>query len=668
MLLSALVGLLVAVGASAHAEEPVDGVVLVGAPGLAWSDIDPSTTPFLYRLAEEGGVASLTVRSVRSRSCAVDGWLTLSAGRRAADLPGPCREPDVAPGGGAVPHWDDYLAAARAASYGAVPGTLGSALAEHVQCVGAFGPGAAIGAADDSGRVPGSAATIALAQECPVALVDAGTLPVEPGPRSAALRDLDVLVRQVVERVGQQTRVVVAGVGDGPSPVRPRAVLITGSTPGLLTSPSTRQPGLVQLQDLTASTLAWAGAPDPGLTGRPVHVVPDGSPGAARIADLQGFEVRAATLRTVSPLVTAWLAAAFAAWCVVACLCWWRRGEVPTPVLAAGVVVASVPVSTFAANLLPWWEAAAPSTAFVGVLTGVTAVLSALALLAGRRWRLGALLVVSLATLLVLGGDVLTGSGLQLASVFGQNPTVGGRFYGIGNTSYALYGVAVLGVVAILATARWVQAGSVRSARLLPALVLLAAVAIEGLPSLGADFGGPPGLVLGGLVVLAGAAGVRLTVGRVALAVVGVAVLTGVVAGVDWLRPPTSRTHLGEFVQTVLDGGLGEVIGRKLGQNVANLSSPPLLTVSLAALVLGLVAWRTGWAPSRTGCLVLGGTAVLAVVGFAVNDSGLVIPAFAVLVLAPLLVADVPRVAASPPRRPDSAEGADERVRQVGMA
>ena len=31
-------------------------------------------------------VGSLTVRAVRSRSCAVDGWLTLSSGRRAADL------------------------------------------------------------------------------------------------------------------------------------------------------------------------------------------------------------------------------------------------------------------------------------------------------------------------------------------------------------------------------------------------------------------------------------------------------------------------------------------------------------------------------------------------------------------------------------------------------
>jgi hypothetical protein len=39
------------------------------------------------------------------------------------------------------------------------------------------------------------------------------------------------------------------------------------------------------------------------------------------------------------------------------------------------------------------------------------------------------------------------------------------------------------------------------------------------------------------------------------------------------------------------------------------------------------------------GAVVLRGAAVMAVVAFLVNDSGLVIPAFVALVLAPLLVA-----------------------------
>ncbi|MEO5610907.1 MAG: hypothetical protein ABIQ61_04105 [Ornithinibacter sp.] len=620
----------------AGAQEPPRAVVLVGAPGLSWTDIDAVTTPTLHGLALAGGVASLTVRAVRSRSCAVDGWLTLSAGRRAADLVGPCRAPQGVAADGAVPHWEDYLTAADADSYGAVPGTLASSLLDAGTCVGAVGPGAAIGAADVTGRTATSTLPDG-AVGCRVTLVDGGILPVDPVARTAALRALDTTTAQVLGAADPRTRIVVAGVGDGLSAVRPRALIITGDHSGWLTSPSTRQPGLVQLQDLTATLLDWEGASASELTGRPVTVTADGGPASDRIAELQGFEVRSSTLRSVSPQVTGWLAAAFAAWCFVAGVVLRRRGVISGRVTLAGVAVASVPLSTFAANLVPWWRAPAPALAFVAVLAAVVAVVTTLAALARRRWHLGALVVLSVLTLLVLGGDVLTGSGLQLASVFGQNPTVGGRFYGVGNTSYALYGVALLGVVGVLATAR---ARTPHRSLALSALVLLAAIVIEGAPSLGADFGGPPGLLLGGLVVLAGSSGVRLTPRRVLGALVGVAAVTTVVAVLDWLRAPAARTHLGEFVETVLHGDLADVIGRKVSQNLANLTSPPLLTVSVAALALVLLARHTGWRPSSAGSLVLRGSAVLAAVGFAVNDSGLVIPAYAALMLLPLLAAD----------------------------
>src|SRR5690625_42381 len=61
-------------------------VVLVGIAGLAWSDVTAENTPTLYSMAGDDAVASLTVRTVRSRTCEVDGWLTAGAGRRATDL------------------------------------------------------------------------------------------------------------------------------------------------------------------------------------------------------------------------------------------------------------------------------------------------------------------------------------------------------------------------------------------------------------------------------------------------------------------------------------------------------------------------------------------------------------------------------------------------------
>lgn len=619
-------------------------VFVIGAPGLSWSDLDRDdlSLPSIESMQQAGAFGSMTVRAVRSRSCAVDGWLTLSAGRRAADVAGPCRVP-AAVEGDLVPGWSDYVGAVAGDGYGARPGLLGSAVAAAGACITTVGAGAAIVGADLQGRVPDAEAEVPERIGCALAVVDGGVLPVDAAARDAALVRLDTVVGAVLRAAeASQADVVLAGVGDGDSPVRPRAVLASGPSfaGGELTSPSTRQPGLVQLQDLTATMLARVGVGSEAVTGRVATTVADDRPVADRVADRVGFETRAGTLRSVSPQVTGWLAALFTLWCAVVALLWWRkrgraRSPLPQAVRAAGVVLATVPVATFVANLVPWWRAPAPGLVFAGVLVVVAAVLAAAALVVERRRHLGGLLVVALVTVAVLGGDVLLGSGLQLGSVFGQNPTVGGRFYGFGNTSFALYGLAVLVVVAALAGTRRLGRWGGAAVGL---GVLVVALALEALPGLGADFGGPPGLLLGGLLVLAMATGLRLTPVRVVAAVIGAGVLVAGVAVLDWLRPADARTHLGEFVETVVSGEAGEVVGRKLAQNLANLGSPPLVAMALGTLVLAAVAWRTGRRPGGAGAVVLRGAVVLAVVGFAVNDSGLVIPAFVAVVLAPLLV------------------------------
>ena len=627
------------VAGSPRADAVTPPLVIVGAPGLTWSDLEREDLPAMEVVASEGAVGSLTVRAVRTRSCAIDGWLTLSSGRRAADAPGPCREP-LPVVDGSVPRWGEYLAAAAVDPYDARPGTLGEAVTASGACIETVGPGAAIAGADRAGTVTRHhASDVPASFSCPVVVVDAGALPQDAGARRAAVARLDGVVAKVLV-AGRGSDVVVAGVGDGDSPVRPRLVAATGPSfrGGSLSSGSTRQAGVVQLQDLTATALARVGVDADAVTGRAMAASGADGPAADRVADRVAFETRAATLRAVSPQVTAWLATAYAAWALVVCVVWWRRGRQvapPSALTVAGVAVATVPISTFVANLVPWWRMPWPGVAFAGVLALVVAAITACAVRLGRRRDLGALRLVAVVTVLVLAGDVLTGSGLQLGSVFGQNPVVGGRFYGFGNTSFALYGLAVLVVVA------WVAASGPSKAvsGALALVILVAALGIEALPTFGADFGGPPGLLLGGLLVIALAVGVRVTWRRVAVAVVVAGVLAALVAWLDWLRPPDSRTHLGEFVESVVTGDAGVIVGRKLAQNLANLGSLPLLAVTVATVGLVVVASRVGWLPVAAGTVVLSGAAVMAVVGFTVNDSGLVIPAFVAVVLAPLLVA-----------------------------
>jgi len=154
----------------------------------------------------------------------------------------------------------------------------------------------------------------------------------------------------------------------------------------------------------------------------------------------------------------------------------------------------------------------------------------------------------------------------------------------------------------------------------------------------------------------------------------------------DWLRPPDQRTHLGNFIQTVLDGGLWNVIARKAGQNLTNLFGSTLTVLAVAGVVVLVVviARPLGRAargddpdanpdpepgPQRAGrmrralagyewlspratvgrltqdsVMLQPGIVALStawVIGFALNDSGVVVPAIGMSLAVPLLLSVV---------------------------
>jgi hypothetical protein len=336
----------------------------------------------------------------------------------------------------------------------------------------------------------------------------------------------------------------------------------------------------------------------------------------------------------------------------------------------AAVAVAAIPVATFLANLVPWWRTGDPGWV-LGPLVAAFALLVAAAALAVPAWRrvpLGPVGVVAAITAVVLGLDVALGARLSLDSLMGPGSLVAGRFYGFGNPALALFATAtILGAVALVDPL--VRRGRRRAATAVVALTgLLALGVVSGIvsttPTTGANFGGPPVVVAGFLVLVVVTAGARLGWRRLAL-VVGAGISASVVLSVlDWLRPADERTHLGRFVETVLDGGLGGVLLRKAGTNLRILlgSEQTLLAIGgllLVVLLLGRparsalraadggpYAWLSGGAPLRAlttdAPLLVGGLTALAVAlgfGFAINDSGVVVPATGVGLAVPLLVA-----------------------------
>lgn len=636
-------------------------VVVVGIAGLRWGDLSAVDTPALWRFVAESSTASLSVRAVRMHTCPLDGWLTLGAGvpataYRPGGAAGTACPKIPEPSAGRVPGFTEHVAYNRRFGYAAMPGALHQALERAGRCATAVGPGAAVALADDEGRVGGyvpraADLTPSVLSRCPLTVVDLGTLP-EGAGRAERLREAEAQFARLASLARPPARVLLAGLADSRlDRLDLRVLALRGPYPagGQLTSGSTRQPGMALLSDLGPTVLGLLGVPGPpGWVGSLVRPAGPGvGPPEERVAALVEANVAARVSgRALPPFFVLTALAQLLAYGYA--LLRARRRSAARLARAAGALAGAAPVATFLADLLPWWRAPAPGWALAGAIT-LWAVVVAVGALAGpwRRHPYGPAGFVAAVTLVVLGADVVAGSRLQLSSVLGLSPLIGGRYYGFGNIAFAVFAMAAL------FTAAW-AASAFLPARRAPAaaavgVVGLVAVVLDGWPAFGSDFGGVLALIPGiGLLAFA-AAGWRLAWGRVALLAAGAAAAVTAIAVLDWLRPPAQRSHLGQFVQAVLDGEALRVITRKAEANLAilQLSWAAWLVPVVYVLLAYLLAWPDRYRASALAeayarvpllrSLLLAGY-VTAVVGCAVNDSGVIVPAVALAAALPLAV------------------------------
>lgn len=677
-----------ATSAATSAADDPSPVVLIGTGGLTWTDVSAEKTPALWSFLRDGSSAALSVRSVNTNTCPVDGWLSLSAGDRAA-APGPHGSPDRSTtdpcpaiptvDSGAVPGWNAYVRAARAKKFDATPGLLGEYLASNGTCVQAIGPGAGVGAALTSGMVPRYAAfdpdtlTSALAS-CPVTLVDVGSVrdpkevaEDETAPttsRAAQVKAVDNRIQQVLDAAPGGADLIVASLSDAGAQERLRLVAAKGPHfgSGTLRSSSTRQTGLVQAPDLTATLISAAGVDVPReLGGKPLHRVPADSNAESaareRLRALVDYDQASHEVHSlVPPFFNAVVYTQLAIYALVL-LVWKRdfgapetRARLLRIVRRVGVVAATVPAATFLANLLPWWRFPLPMLAVVASVALFVTAMSTIALLGPwGRSLLGPMAAVSVLTMVVLALDVMTGARLQLSSLMGLQPVVGGRYYGMGNTTFALFATATV-LLCIAVSDHFVRAGKQMVAAVAVAAIGLGATFVDGAPFWGADGGGPPALLPGLAYLVLTILGIKVTWRRGALIAGVTAGLFLLVAFLDSLRAPESQSHLGRFFDSILNGGAMDIIVRKGQQNLAilfgNYRLALLVPVALV-FVIYVLARPTSWgsralqrsfdsAPTlRPGLIAL---LIVLTIGFLINDSGVAIPANGALIAVPLII------------------------------
>jgi hypothetical protein len=362
----------------------------------------------------------------------------------------------------------------------------------------------------------------------------------------------------------------------------------------LMTSATTRTPGLVANIDI-APTL-WSHLslkPPSGATGHPLR---DAGPGSQ--VDLIPLALGIhQTQDLMEPVLVGW--GVWVGLSVMAALTVWRfSGPTQRPARAR-----------WGARLLLAMGAAGPAAMLFATLRpplegGFRWLLPAAAPLAAgvlvyRRTRSPLVGVFAVGVFAVLI-DLWGGGRILADNLMSNFPAVGARFYGLGNE---FLGVLLgMSLVVGLGTIRRLPAPGERPwSWLWPAALWPACLVGAADPGMGADFGGA--LALAAAYLFAAGLAAHRAYGwtpqrshwlGAGLALLMVALL---LVGLDLVRPPAARTHLGALAAAVLEAGptagaalVAEVMGRKAALNLSMLATPYFLG-GVAAVAVVYRVW-----------------------------------------------------------------------------
>ncbi|GAW91890.1 hypothetical protein KKC1_10510 [Calderihabitans maritimus] len=428
------------------------------------------------------------------------------------------------------------------------------------------------------------------------------------------------------------TPVVMAGPGYGP---------------GLLSSGTTRRPGIITLTDIAPTVLKFFDLQvSPVMSGRPVYTVEASNPWQTlRELNRKLVFIYVARPYLVKGYVLLQIIVLFSF--VVALFRRHRLIALLQPVLLA---LMAVPLSLLIMGA--FYRGSLPLYALEAIVLTVFVTLAAIKFT--RQSELDPFLLISLTTALAVAADLVTGARLMQNSVLGYDAVAGARYYGIGNEYMGvLLGASITGAAGLLE-----RLPAWRS-RLLPLLGGAFAVIIflMAAPQIGANAGGTVAAVSAFSFTVLRLAGMKISYREVVTIAAGISIILAGFTMFDLGRGVQVQSHWGRAAALIQEEGVMEaadIITRKLANNLRLVRytawSRVLLVMLLTLTILiyrpvGLLKRITRRYPAMAqgfmGVMVGSGVALL------VNDSGIVAAAtmmiYAVIPLTYLVIEEKKR-------------------------
>lgn len=422
-------------------------------------------------------------------------------------------------------------------------------------------------------------------------------------------------LKHTLAALPENTRALVVSANPDSAQQGLQAAMVYGKgiSEGIIYSPSTHQMGIAQTADLPTTVLDWLGARNPKLStsGSPLMISANAATSADRLERLVSTSQRAdasyARLGLPPSKFVAFAAGALLVLVLslVSLLVIRPNPRRPHLQIQLGMLgqflclaVASLPAACLGAAMLPWWEAEAPTSFFTSVSILIATLLALVACTGPWSDRpIGPALVIAAFSTFFICLDVATGSHISMDSPFGSFSLLGARFFGFGNVYYsvcAIWTLLLCGCVTSLGRPAAFRGKRnsrlpVWLANLFIAFLGIAFMVVDGLPRFGADFGGPISFLPGFLVLVLLLNGKRIGIKRMLVVLMVAAGASVGLAFADWMRPAAQRTHLGNFVQSIINGDLQVIITRKLLANLASWGSITYVWSLLCCLLVFVI-------------------------------------------------------------------------------
>lgn len=460
--------------------------------------------------------------------------------------------------------------------------------------------------------------------------------------KSNILGEIDDFVLNIVESMGREDRLIItvpypsdlaASRGERLTPL----IIYEGKYGGedrggqLLYSQTTRRQGLVANLDIGPTILAYFNLTSDKMTGRPIQAL-DQEDNLAYVNKLNKTIVNTSNQRyrvlysfAIYEILVSLLAL------VLISLKWdiligWHK------YISLGLIANMlIPFSLLILPLFGVKNIVATYLLLIVITAGLLGLLNYLT----RGNNLGMVLYSSGLLALGLIIDIASGQNLIKNSLLGYDPIIGARYYGLGNEYMGI----LIGAVLIFTTTAMEK---YRIGRSLLVLFYGLAVLVIGFPKLGANVGGTITGLFAFLFVIIKLSGQKITPRKFIYMGLAVVASIALLALAD-LFIIESKSHLAAAIEQIIARGpitIYQIISRKIAMNIKIMGVTIWSKVLLSGiLVLAILFYRPiGWIKKISGkynYLAIGWTGIIiaCIVGFTVNDSGIVAAATSIIFL-----------------------------------